>query len=185
MPVLDITTSSNTPFDVVVENFQDPNYRHSLVESYIREGIAFQLKAMRAALTQGDVAEKLGNAKLQPIVSRYENPDYGRYSLATLLKLARIFDVALVVRFEPFSKFMRWHRESATESLAVPSFDMELQRGAFTTPVVNTTTQDQNFYRPQVLPTPTPKTDEVKAFMPDIAPAPHSQMNFLGGQYAN
>lgn len=133
MPVIENTTSSHTCSDVVLENFKDTRYRHAIVDSYVRETIAFQLKAMRDALglTQGEMAQRLGNGKLQPVVSRYESPDYGRYSLTTLKKLARLFDVALVVRFEAFSKLIKWHRELQDEGLAVPSFNAELLSGAF------------------------------------------------------
>lgn len=156
------TISSPIPSDPL-NNFKNPRYRHALVESYISDGIAFQLRAMRteAQFTQGDVAEKLGNSKLQPVISRYENPDYGKYSLSTLLRLAKLFDVALVVRFEPFSKFIQWHRQSQNETLAVPNFEKELQQGAMESvpaPIALIETQrryvfleSQRFYRPTKL----------------------------------
>ena len=74
------------------------------------------------------MAAKLGNAKLQPMISRYENPDYGKYSVTTLLELARVFDVALVVRFAKFSELVRWdlHKTSATLQPASFASDVEL-----------------------------------------------------------
>ena len=46
------------------------------------------------------------------MISRYENPDYGKYSISTLLELAAAFDVALAVRFVPFSELVEWDLSS-------------------------------------------------------------------------
>ena len=56
-------------------------------------------------------------------VSRLESLDYGRYTLATLKKLASAFDVALVVRFEPFSQLVDSVVNLSPEDLAVPDFE--------------------------------------------------------------
>jgi len=78
---------------------------------------------------QKDVAAKMGNPKLQPMISRYENPDYGRYSITTLLELAKVFDVALIVRFAKYSELVRWdiHKTSATLQPSNYANDAELQ----------------------------------------------------------
>jgi transcriptional regulator with XRE-family HTH domain len=94
----------------LVDQLKDPEYRRAFVEGHATDSIAFQLRAMRKAegLEQKDVAEKLGNRKLQPMISRYENPDYGKYSVSTLLELAAVFDVALALRFVSFSELLEW-----------------------------------------------------------------------------
>jgi transcriptional regulator with XRE-family HTH domain len=96
----------------------DPSYRRAYVEGNAKDTVAFQLRRMRISREweQKDVAARLGNSKLQPMISRYENPDYGKYSVTTLLDLANAFDVALVVRFVKFSELVRWdlHKNEAT-----------------------------------------------------------------------
>lgn len=89
--------------DRISHELKDPDKRRALLEARTMDTIASQLRTLRMAREweQADVAEKLGNRRLQPMVSRYENPDYGRYSVRTLLELAEVFGVALVVRFEP------------------------------------------------------------------------------------
>jgi integrase len=89
--------------DQLLHELKDPDKRRAFVEARTMDTIASQLRTLRTAREweQADVAEKLGNRRLQPMVSRYENPDYGRYSVRTLLELAEVFGVALVVRFEP------------------------------------------------------------------------------------
>jgi transcriptional regulator with XRE-family HTH domain len=107
-------------------------YRHSWVEAYIKNGIAFQIRTMRKAKgwDQKELAENaLGKSELQSMISRYENPDYGKYSLRTLLDLAKTFDVGLIVRFAPFSELVEWEHAIPKTNLAVPSFDNELESG--------------------------------------------------------
>ncbi|MEY2855000.1 MAG: hypothetical protein RL030_2132 [Pseudomonadota bacterium] len=55
-------------------------------------------------LSQAELARELG--KPQPVISRLEDPRYGRYSLNTLLEIATRFDVALLVAFVPFSELV-------------------------------------------------------------------------------
>lgn len=114
----------------LLTELQDRSYREAYVEGHAKDTIAFQLRQMRLAenLEQKDVAARLGNPKLQPMISRYENPDYGKYSVTTLLELAKAFDVALVVRFVKFSELLRWdlHKNSSTLQPASFAQDTEL-----------------------------------------------------------
>jgi len=40
--------------------------------------------------------------------SRLESPDYGKHTLSSLKRIADALDVALVVRFVPFSQYINW-----------------------------------------------------------------------------
>ena len=87
-------------------------------------------------MTQGELAAKLGTD--QNAISRMESVRYGRQTLTTLKRVAAIFDVALVVRFVPFSQLVDWvsgapyvDRGLRTAALEVPDFNSELSRGAF------------------------------------------------------
>jgi len=108
----------------LLAELKDPNYRRGFVEGHAKDTIAFQLRMLRKARgwEQREVAEGLGNPKLQPMISRYENPDYGRYSISTLLDLASVFDVALIVRFAPFSELLEWDWSSNAATLCPASF---------------------------------------------------------------
>jgi transcriptional regulator with XRE-family HTH domain len=108
----------------LLEELKDAEYRRGLVEGHAKDTIAFQLRVLRKAQgwEQRDVAERLGNPNLQPMISRYENPDYGRYSISTLLELASVFDVALIVRFAPFSELIEWDWTSNAATLCPASF---------------------------------------------------------------
>ena len=106
----------------LTNNLGNKAYRDAFVESHIRAGLSFQIRAMRDARgwTQKTLAER-ANTK-QEAISRLENPDYGRFTLETLKRLASAFDVALVVRFAPFSELIDRVSSLRPSDLNVPDF---------------------------------------------------------------
>jgi DNA-binding XRE family transcriptional regulator len=114
------------------ESLNDPEYRHQFIEELINVGIAFQVKALRNRqnLKQEDLAKRL-DVK-QPLVSSWENPNYGRYSLSTLKDLAKAFDVGLMVRFVPFSTLVDLEANLSNDIVAPPSFSDEEHNSAAT-----------------------------------------------------
>ncbi|MBN1191722.1 MAG: helix-turn-helix transcriptional regulator [Dehalococcoidales bacterium] len=107
------------------ESLKDTDYRHQFVEEEINVGIAFQIRSLRNRqnMTQEELSKKLD--KRQPLVSSWENPNYGKYTLATLKELAKAFDVGLLVKFVPFSTLIDWSVNLKPESIAPPSFNEE------------------------------------------------------------
>lgn len=105
--------------------FNDKEYRDAFVEANLRNGIAFQIRALRKhqGLSQRDLGEKMG--KPQNVISRLEDPDYGKLTLQTLLTLARTFDVGLIVRFVSYGQLAASLVDVSDEALAVPSFEEE------------------------------------------------------------
>ena len=97
---------------------------------------AAQIRAMREkeGWNQQQLAEKaeMGQAR----ISLLENPNYQNLSLNTLKRIANVFDVALVVRFVPFSKLFVMLDNETQETLAVPSFEDEFgtEANPITTP---------------------------------------------------
>jgi transcriptional regulator with XRE-family HTH domain len=118
---------STNPKAALLDELENLEYRRAFVEAHSKDTVAFQIRQLRIAndWEQRDLAQKLGNPKLQPMVSRYENPDYGRYSITTLLELAEVFDVALVVRFAPYSELVEWDWKSNASTLAPPSYSKD------------------------------------------------------------
>lgn len=100
-------------------------FRHEFLSERIRVGMAFAIRAIRerAKMTQEELAEKLKTSK--SVVSRYEDPNYGRFNLGTLLAIARVFDVALLVKFVPYSKFVAEHQDVSPSALAIKSYAEE------------------------------------------------------------
>jgi transcriptional regulator with XRE-family HTH domain len=102
--------------------FQDEEYRHSYAEECLNTMIATQIRVLREqrGMTQSALAR---NAEmLQPRLSVMESADYSNWSVSTLKRLARAFDLALSVKFEAFSEVVMDFEEMSRESLSRPSF---------------------------------------------------------------
>lgn len=109
--------------DKLRSEFQDEEYRHSYAEECLNTMIATQIKVLREQreMTQSALAGKA--EMLQPRLSVMENADYSSWSVSTLKRLARAFDLALSVKFESFSEVILDFEEMSKETLSRPSFD--------------------------------------------------------------
>jgi transcriptional regulator with XRE-family HTH domain len=74
-------------------------------------------------MTQKQLGDAIGMA--QTWVSKLENPEYGKMTVATLLRLAEKFDTDLEIKFRPFSKTLDSLPTQGPEYFTVPSFDEE------------------------------------------------------------
>jgi hypothetical protein len=105
------------------EKLQRKGYRHAYVAEHARTGIAFQIRAMREQREwlQKKLSQEMH--KPQSVVSRLEDPDYGKANIQTLLEVAAAFDVALLIQFVSFPEFLRRTRDVSPSALMVDSFD--------------------------------------------------------------
>src|SRR6266511_3959504 len=85
-------------------------YRDAYVLEHIKNGVAFQIRTLREDRdwTQGDLGDAMG--KPRNVISRIEDPNYGKTTLTTLREVAAAFDVGLLVKFVPFSAQHHVHR---------------------------------------------------------------------------
>ena len=115
----------STAKDQMWESLRDPESRKQFIDEHITVGVALQIRSIREQqkLTQVKLAQSL-NVK-QPLLSQWENPNYGNYSLSTLRELAKAFDVGLLVRFVPFSTLVDWTLNLPKYIIAPPSFSEE------------------------------------------------------------
>jgi hypothetical protein len=97
---------------------------------HVRRGVAYQIRALRdqRGWNQGVFSKELH--KPQSVVCRLEDPSYGKATMQTLLEVANVCDVALQVRFVPYSLFLQNTRDVSSESMKVPSFEDELYKPA-------------------------------------------------------
>ncbi len=107
---------------------KEPEYRHEFVSANIDTGLAFQIRALREQRkwSQQELGRRIGRkpGQEQPGISKLETAGHA-FSLATLKKLAEAFDVALVVRFVPFSEAANWVSNLGPGSLEVASFPQD------------------------------------------------------------
>ncbi len=115
----------NSKYEQMWKNLSDSDFRKQFTDEHVDVGIAFQIRSLRnrQELTQSGLA-KLLDVK-QPLLSSWENPNYGKYTLKTLKDLAKAFDVGLLVRFVPFGKLIDWTVDLTSDVIAPPNFTEE------------------------------------------------------------
>lgn len=123
--------------DSIVAKLEKKAYRDAYVEANLMQGLAHQIRVNRSMRkwSQADLAEHTGGKTKQEVISRLEDPAYGRYTIKTLLKLAAAFDVALMVKFVPFSKFLietSDKSESGLMAIPFPAEDLYLRQATVT-----------------------------------------------------
>ncbi len=109
----------------LLESLKDQEYRREFVAERVRSSMALQIRSLREArkMSQKELGDAIGMA--QTWVSRLENPDYGKMSVATLLRLAEAFDTDLEIKFRPFSTTIDVLPKQSLEYFDVPSFEEE------------------------------------------------------------
>lgn len=109
----------------LIELLKDKEYRDAFVSEHIDTGLPFQIKALREKeeWSQEELGAKAGMK--QERISALEDPNYGKFTLTTLKRLASAFDVALMVVFVPFSKLVDWESNLSPEVLQAVSFEKD------------------------------------------------------------
>jgi transcriptional regulator with XRE-family HTH domain len=107
-------------------------YRDSYVSAHISNTVAGQIAAMREARgwTQKELAERAGMKQAR--VSVLEDPNTENFEARTLKRIASALDVALTIRFLPFSDLVRWADTISDEKMNVRCFDQDFLSAAET-----------------------------------------------------
>lgn len=118
--------STHSVKEQLIEKFKDKEYRDLFVAEHLYAGLALKNRLLREQRkwTQKQLGEKAGMA--QAWISRLEDPNYGKLTISTLLKLASVYDVGLEINFVPFSKILHAALSFSSKSFVVPSFDSEI-----------------------------------------------------------
>lgn len=105
----------------LIDRLRDAFYRRAFLAEHLQKSLPFQIRAMREqrGWTQEHLALRCG--KRQEWISKLENPNYGRFSLQTLLDVAAGFDVAFTARFVSYSELLDWY--TTRNQAPIPSFD--------------------------------------------------------------
>jgi len=109
----------------LVEALRDREFRDHFAEDQVYELLTLQIRRLREKghWTQGELGAKVGMG--QSAIARVENPDYTGSKITTLSKLARAFDVALIVRFAPFTELTDWLSNLSPDSFEPAGFEEE------------------------------------------------------------
>lgn len=114
---------------------KSPAARDAYVQAEIATALAHQIRAIRLqrTWTQLDLAKKMGTT--QAVVSRLEDPSYGRVSIKTLMDLARVFDTGLRVQFVSLVTMLHETYKPKIDLREVPSFEEEAPYVEFLKPI--------------------------------------------------
>jgi transcriptional regulator with XRE-family HTH domain len=109
----------------LLSSLRSPEYRREFVAERVRSSMALQIRALREQrkMSQAILGNAIGMA--QTWVSKLENPDYGKMTVATLLRVANAFDTDLEIKFRPFSTTINALPRQREDYFDVPGFDDE------------------------------------------------------------
>jgi transcriptional regulator with XRE-family HTH domain len=111
--------------EAFVRQLEDKELRDEFVADQVRLRIAGLVRALRGQTdrdwSQAELGERMG--KPQNVVSRLEDPDYGKMSLSTLLEVAAAFDLPLWVDIPEWEDWARLIRDVPTSTTARRSFN--------------------------------------------------------------
>lgn len=99
----------------ITKKMGSPEYRRGYTQAFTRHLLARQIRLLRGDKTQKDFGMEVGLP--QNIVSRYENPAYCKWRLATLFNIADKAGLALFAKFVDDQTFLELTRDLSDESL--------------------------------------------------------------------
>lgn len=117
------------------EKFRSRKRRRIFAEQDLGSTVAAQIYALRQQhnkMTQEKLAQETEMSQAR--ISVLENPNYRKFNVGTLQRIAAAFDVALVVRFVSFGELLDWTVTGSQKTLAPPSFDEEFPDAALGRP---------------------------------------------------
>src|SRR5262249_36211598 len=102
----------------LVEKFRDKAYRDSYIASHTRRFLARQVRKFRGNKSQSEFGKLID--KRQTVVSRLEDPKYGKWTLQTLFDVAAKLNVAVIVRFVDIPTYLK-NTQDMSESASLPA----------------------------------------------------------------
>ena len=111
-----------------ITELSDKELRDEFVADKVRTRIALMIRALRDDEGRQWSQTRLGKEMGKPanVVSRLEDPDYGKMSLQTLLEVAAAFDLPLMVDIPSWDDWFRKMRDLSPQKFQHHSFDPEL-----------------------------------------------------------
>jgi hypothetical protein len=105
----------------LIEKFRNKAYRDTYVAGHTRRFLARQMRKFRGDVSQAEFGDLIG--KRQTVVSRLEDPKYGKWTLQTLFDVASKLNVAVIVRFVDIPTFLKLSEDMSDEASCPQPYD--------------------------------------------------------------
>jgi transcriptional regulator with XRE-family HTH domain len=117
--------SSAIPNPTFLRQLRDAELRDGFVADHVRARFALLVRALREqrGWSQAELGQRLG--KPQSVVSRLEDPDYGKLTLQTMFEVAAAFGLALYIDMPEWDDWFRLMSNMSSRNLQRQSFDLE------------------------------------------------------------
>jgi hypothetical protein len=110
-----------------VRDLSDKEFRDEFVSDQIRTRIALLIRALREQSDRNWSQTELGQkmSKPQNVISRLEDPEYGKMTVQTLLEVAAAFDLPLWIDMPEWNDWLLSIRDVPKTGFKRTSFDAE------------------------------------------------------------
>ena len=117
--------SSTIPPSSFLQELTNAELRNTFVADHIRVRLALLIRRLREdrGWSQAELGRRMG--KPQSVVSRLEDPDYGKVTLQTLFDVAAAFELPLYVDMPDWDDWFRLMSDMSERNLQRQSFNLE------------------------------------------------------------